>query len=421
MVTQIQELIKLNEIMARVNSGTQLTEVLDGIFSEFRDIIPYSRIGFSLIHDDGKFITAKWARSDSTHIMIPVGYSIKLNLTSLPKVLETNKPRILNNLEEYLKEHPHSEPTKLIVEEGMRSSLTCPLRVRGVPTGVIFFASMTPHAYENVHVEIFENIAALISSSIEKARLFSDIAEKEKLLTERNAQLEALNEQKNVFLGMAAHDLRGPLIDVSWVSELMCDSSDSFTTEEKLEFAGVCQRSCEHMLGLIDDLLDVSAIESGKLLLNLESVDLDIILKESVAQYERIASRKQIAICASCASSAIIYCDKKRLRQVIDNLISNAIKYSPQNSTVNIYAEEAQTAWTVYVQDQGPGLTQEDQARLFQDFQRLSARPTAGEKSVGLGLAIARRIVTAHNGQIGVDSKAGQGARFWFSVPKSYP
>ncbi len=112
-----------------------------------------------------------------------------------------------------------------------------------------------------------------------------------------------------------------------------------------------------------------------------------------------------------------VYADPLRLRQVIDNLVSNAVKYSPPGSVVRVGLQRLDQGWRIAVQDQGPGLTLTDRQRLFQDFARLSARPTGGEKSVGLGLAIVRRIVEAHGGQVGADSEPGQGAVFWFTLP----
>jgi signal transduction histidine kinase len=109
--------------------------------------------------------------------------------------------------------------------------------------------------------------------------------------------------------------------------------------------------------------------------------------------------------------------DPARLLQVIDNLISNAVKYSPPGSTIRVALLQDQRGWRINVKDEGPGLTPHDRQNLFKDFVRLSAQPTGGEKSVGLGLAITRRVVEAHGGKIGVDSEPGQGANFWFMLP----
>jgi signal transduction histidine kinase len=119
--------------------------------------------------------------------------------------------------------------------------------------------------------------------------------------------------------------------------------------------------------------------------------------------------------------SGIVLVDPTRLRQVVDNLISNAVKFSPPGSLIKVYARQQEAGWWIGVQDSGPGITSEDRQRLFQDFSPLSAKPTAREKSIGLGLSIARQVVEAHGGQIGVDSEPGQGATFWFILPPQHP
>jgi signal transduction histidine kinase len=115
-----------------------------------------------------------------------------------------------------------------------------------------------------------------------------------------------------------------------------------------------------------------------------------------------------------------VMADPVHLRQVVDNLVSNAVKYSPPGSTVTVSVEQQNSGWRVNVQDEGPGITAADREHLFKDFARLSAKPTGGEKSTGLGLAISRRAVEAHGGQIGVDSEPGHGANFWFTLPNKH-
>jgi len=171
------------------------------------------------------------------------------------------------------------------------------------------------------------------------------------------------------------------------------------------------------MLGLVEDLLDVSQIESGKLELNQTALQLDTVLQDAVKRHNQLATPKNTRVDLAETPAGQVYADPRRLRQVLDNLISNAVKYSPPGSTICLKAERIPDFWKVSVRDQGPGITPEDREKLFQDFARLSARPTGGEKSTGLGLAITRRVVEAHGGRIGVDSTPGQGATFWFTLP----
>jgi signal transduction histidine kinase len=172
------------------------------------------------------------------------------------------------------------------------------------------------------------------------------------------------------------------------------------------------------MLTLLDDLLDVTQIEAGKLNLNLEPLDLGQFLAEMVQRQAMMAAVKGTRVILATVPAGDALADPVHLRQVVDNLISNAVKYSPPGSTVTVRVDRSNgSGWRVNVEDEGPGITQADRKNLFKDFARLSAQPTGGEESIGLGLAISRRVVEAHGGKIGVDSEPGQGANFWFTLP----
>jgi signal transduction histidine kinase len=171
------------------------------------------------------------------------------------------------------------------------------------------------------------------------------------------------------------------------------------------------------MLPLIDNLLDITQVESSQLILCKEALALDEFLRETVHRHGLLAEPKGTRVQLGTVPAGQVLADPVRLRQVCDNLISNAVKFSPPGSLVQVRAQRQADHWRIEVQDQGPGLTEADRRRLFQDFARLSAQPTGNEKSSGLGLAIARRIVEAHGGRIGADSEPGRGATFWFTLP----
>jgi hypothetical protein len=172
-----------------------------------------------------------------------------------------------------------------------------------------------------------------------------------------------------------------------------------------------------HMLALLNDLLDLSQIESGTFQLHPVPVVVADFLRETVERHARLAEPKKTRVELESAPQGKILADRFRLRQVMDNLISNAIKYTPAGSLVLVRANRTNGFWRIEVQDEGPGLTEDDQERLFQAFARLSASPTGNEKGTGLGLAIARRLIEAHGGSIGVRSIPGQGATFHLTIP----
>lgn len=165
---RFEEIRKIHAITNEINSGIVLDEVLDHVFDAFRTVIPYNRIGCSLLEENGTVVRARWARSDVSVMEIEKGYSAPLRGSSLLQIIETRKPRIINNLVDYLRDHPQSDSTWRIVKEGMRSSLTCPLLHEGKPIGFLFFSSLKANTYKQIHTETFVQISTLLSSIIEK-------------------------------------------------------------------------------------------------------------------------------------------------------------------------------------------------------------------------------------------------------------
>jgi signal transduction histidine kinase len=414
---QYQEIQRLDEITTRINSGIMLDEILENIYADFKSIIPYDRIGMALIEDGGETVCARWAKSDFPISQIMKGYSAPLAGSSLETIMETGEPRILNDLADYLKRKPESESTRDIVEDGMRSSLTCPLQANGVPIGFLFFSSTQPHTYAKIHVTLFKKIANQISVIVEKGKLVTELAVQKVAIEEQNEELIRLNNLKDTFLGIAAHDLRNPITVIQMALQVLLMPELQLPREEQEEMLHDIRQQSNHMLTLLNELLDVTRIESGKLDLFFMQINVVDFLNETVRRHNQLAAPKGTVVSLTTADDGIVVADSHRLRQVVDNLISNAVKFSPPKSEVQIDAKHSANQWTISVYDQGPGITEEDRQHIFQDFARLSAKPTGDEKSTGLGLAITRRIVEAHGGQIGVDSETGEGSRFYFVLP----
>ncbi len=273
-----------------------------------------------------------------------------------------------------------------------------------------------------------ENIQDTVTLSVEKSlekyrlkkqniQLLEDLAVKNRELEDSNKELLYLNNLKNKFLGIAAHDLRNPLTSIRGLSEILIGEAFGPLTAEQEEYLTIINTTSDEMLSLVNDLLDVSVIESGKLELRTALGSLKDTLEERVKMIRVIADRKGILIESNLAPVPNVVFDSNRISQVIDNLVSNAIKFSPSNSTIHITLAEAGNGVRVSVRDEGPGIPAEERARLFGEFQRLSAQPTAGEKSTGLGLAIVKKIIDAHQGVLEVESEVGKGSIFSFTMP----
>ncbi len=408
---------RLHHITAQINAGLRLDEVLENVYDSFKGIIPYNRIGLSLIEEDGETVRACWAKTDQPQVCLQTGYSARLSESSLRTVLETGQPRILNDLAAYYAQKPTSESTRLILAEGIRSSLTCPLIANGVPLGFIFFSSTLPNVYNDAHVEIFQQIAGHLAVMVEKGRLISELEAQKEATERQNEELQALSELRNRFLGIAAHDLRGPIANIQMALQYLTDPEVSISPEESTFFLESISKQANYMLELINDLLDVSQIEAGRLELQLELLHLGDFLTEAVHWHAGLAAAKQTSVVLADRPDVVLHADPARLRQVVDNFLSNAVKYGPLGGTVTVRAEQWGQYWRISVQDEGPGIREEEREQLFQYFGRLSSKPSGGERSTGLGLAIARRVVEAHGGTVGVESEMGHGSTFWFTLP----
>jgi len=191
LTARFTELVRLLEISAELNKALILEDILARIYTFFKDVIPYDRIGCALIEDDGEHVTAYWAKFtyENTPQITP-GYSAPLAGSSLQTIIDTGKPRIINDLEAYLAEHPESESTRKIVAEGIRSSLTCPLIADGRPVGFLFFSSTEAYTYDGLHQDVFLYLANQVAHLIEKSRLYQQIMDLNKRLVAANQQLQ---------------------------------------------------------------------------------------------------------------------------------------------------------------------------------------------------------------------------------------
>lgn len=252
----------------------------------------------------------------------------------------------------------------------------------------------------------------------EFTRLNNELADAQRELAKKNAALAELNEQKNRLLGMAAHDLRNPLGVIMSYAKFLDRIAGAKLDAKELQFVAQIGKSSEFMLRLLEDLLDVSQIESGKLNLALAPVDLAALVDNNVALNRVLAAAKHIAIELELpeAPSAVM-ADATKIEQVLNNLVSNAVKYSHTGTVVRVSVVEADGEIVVAVRDQGQGIPEAELSRLFQPFSKTSVKSTAGEKSTGLGLAITRKIVEGHGGRIRVASRVGEGSTFSFSLP----
>ncbi len=224
-------------------------------------------------------------------------------------------------------------------------------------------------------------------------------------LQRTNGELNEALSMKNQMLSVASHDLKSPLSAITTIAGMLQALPVIMENSQASKFVGLLDESAQRMTNLIQEVLDTAALEMGRMRIELQRLNLYEVLEAVVAHYEGTALKKQQRIVVEAPNNEILaYADGRRIRQVLDNLMSNAIKYSPKNTTVRVVLKERDGKAVMEIHDEGPGFSAEDKRQIFGYFQRLSARPTAGESSNGVGLAIAKQIVHLHGGTIIVDS-----------------
>ena len=251
-----------------------------------------------------------------------------------------------------------------------------------------------------------------------RQHLEDKVAERTRELQKKNEVLRKLDQDKNEFLAIAAHDLKNPLSAIQSLANLIKTSFDEFPKQKISEFAFMIETSAQRLFALIQNLLDVNAIESGKINLSFNSYDILPFLQAIVNNYLRPAKEKDITLQFQFTNGEYqIWGDENALLQVLDNLISNAVKYSPQGKNVHVRILKRENIVRCEVQDEGLGLSEKDRGKLFQKFARLTPRPTGDEHSTGLGLFIVKKLVEAMNGKAWCESELGKGAMFIVEFP----
>jgi signal transduction histidine kinase len=298
----------------------------------------------------------------------------------------------------------------IVERAGYRALLVVPLLRPDRIVGALAVRRREPGEFSKSTIDLLETFADQSVLAIQNARLFREIEEK-------GRELEVASKHKSQFLANMSHELRTPLNAILGYAELMLDSIYGEPSEKMRTVLERLQSNGRHLLGLINDVLDLSKIEAGQLTLTLDDYSLSDVVHGVVSAVEPLAAEKRLAIKAEVPPDLPTgRGDGRRLSQVLLNLIGNAIKFTDKGE-VAIRAFATNGAFTVAVCDTGSGIPAADQAKIFEEFQQADSSITRTKGGTGLGLSIAKRIVEMHGGRIWVESEPGKGSRFYFTLP----
>jgi signal transduction histidine kinase len=259
-------------------------------------------------------------------------------------------------------------------------------------------------------VELLQTFSAQSTLAIQNARLFREIEQKSR-------ELQTASQHKSQFLANMSHELRTPLNAILGYTELIVDRIYGEVPEKISDVLERVQKSGRHLLGLINDVLDLSKIEAGQLTLGVSEYSFGDVVQAVVSAVESLAAEKKLRMTVDVAADLPIgQGDERRITQVLLNLVGNAIKFT-EKGEVAVRVANSGGEFVVSVADTGPGIAEADRQKIFEEFQQVDSSPTRAKGGTGLGLAIARRIVEMHGGRIWVESTVGKGSTFFFSVP----
>ena len=277
--------------------------------------------------------------------------------------------------------------------------------------GVLVLLTRAEHEFSPEEIEFLTTLAGQAAMALQHSRLYWQTKA-------QAAELETANREINDFTAMMAHDLRSPLINVMAVSEMISDGLFGPVNDEQKKWLGRVVESGRQLVDLVGDFLDVSKLEAGHIDLALEDVDLEKFLNAALDNYHLLAQEKKIALRGSIDSSLRpIQADRRRLDQVLNNLLSNALKFTPAGGEIELGAIQKETEVKVWVRDTGIGIAPDEIGQIFEKYKQTTSGKTSEHKGTGLGLVICKMIIEAHGGRVWVESEDGKGTTLNFTLP----
>lgn len=333
--------------------------------------------------------------NDPSHLILDLPQIWQENL------IKNNKPIVVDDFE---KENLNKIQKDYLQINNIKSLIIIPVRHKTDILGAIMVHQIHfKREWENAHIEILKDTASQIAIAVRQAILYSEVQEATKL--------------KSEFLAGMSHEFRTPLNAIIGFSEMILSEDYGELTDKQKKFMNNVVLSGKHLLKLVNDILDLSKIESGNLELNYEEFNVNLAAFETVSILKSIADKKNISIETKFEKNIFINADIMRFKQIMYNLLSNAIKFTEDNGSIDINLTVADNDLKIEIKDNGIGILKENTDKVFQEFRQINSSYAEKQDGTGLGLALTKKFVEMHNGSIDFNSEIGKGSTFWFILP----
>ncbi len=398
------ELQNLLNLLQAISSETDAPAIASRIVSQMEHIVPCHACSLLLPREDGAFVVAAAAGRDweaRRGQVLPAGTGLA------SRAVAKRDAVVVPDLSQDPTIHTQSRET--------RSMLAVPVLDGASVRGILNFQSKELDAFGRAEIATAQIIATHAEIALSRAHLFQEIMR-------RNEELERASRTKSEFLANMSHELRTPLNAIIGFSELLLDEPDeSYDPDTRRTYVQTIHQSGHHLLSLINDILDLSKVEAGRMELHLEEVQITDTIEQVLRTVEPLLARKTIRIDANEIEITQLVADEGKLKQILYNLLSNAIKFTPDGGHITVSATRIDGYVRLTVADTGMGIAPEDQERIFEEFQQLDTGPGRRFEGTGLGLALTRRLTELHGGRIWLESEVGRGSRFHVELPLQVP
>jgi signal transduction histidine kinase len=407
LASKVHQLEVLREVGDTVSSSLDPEAVLDSIVSNAVQLTDADGGSIMEYDEDADLFVVRAAHGSSWDLLDRLrGATIRRTDTLVGRAASERRPLQVPDLDAASLD-PHLE---VLHSDGWRSLLAIPMLRGPSIVGVVVIRRRRPGVFPEDMVELLQTFATQSSIALLNARLFKELETK-------SAELQVASRHKSEFLASMSHELRTPLNAVIGFSEVLLDRMFGELNERQDEYVRDILRSGRHLLELLNEILDLSKVEAGRMVLEPSTFSVERAIGYAVSLVRERATREGIAVSTEVADGAgTLHADELRFRQVLLNLLSNAVKFTPSGGSVAVRAARDGAELVVTVSDTGVGIPPEDRERIFESFQQ-GGRGPAREEGTGLGLTLSRRIVDLLGGRLWVESEVGVGSVFGVAVP----